>query len=124
MKKLISEDNTMYNVQRQQSGSTARQDSKGETAPQPNQVKNLMHANKRDDNSQAPFLKPYPLNLGDEILADLFLATVNLKKIIDNTFANPTLKQKYMQDLKSINDKLIVIHKNAVEISRQLDKIT
>ncbi len=67
MKKLISEDSTTFNVQRQQSGSTARQDSKGETAPQPNQVKNLIQANKRDDNTQAPVLKPYPLNMADEV---------------------------------------------------------
>jgi len=49
MKKLISEDNTMYNVNRQQYGVTARQDSKGETAPQANNTKTFLNANKRDD---------------------------------------------------------------------------
>ena len=123
MKKLISEDNTMYNVQRQQYGSTARQDSKGETAPQPNQVKNLMHANKRDDNSQAPDLKPYPLNMSDEILADLFLSMVNLKKIVEHATSNPTLNKKYMGNIKQIYRKLDEINLAAVEISKELDKI-
>ena len=46
MKKLISEDNTMYNVNRQQSGSTAREHSKGETAPQANKTKTFLEYGK------------------------------------------------------------------------------
>lgn len=123
MKKLISEDNTMFNVQRQQSGNTARQDSKGETAPQPNQVKNLLNANKRDDNSQAPVLKPYPLNLSDEILSDIFVATANLRKILEHTINNPALKKQYHENIRYANKRVELINRAIVDISRELDKI-
>jgi hypothetical protein len=123
MKKLISEDNTMYNVNRQQYGVTARQDSKGETAPQANNTKTFLNANKRDDNSQAPSLKPYPLNMSDEILADLFLSMVNLKKIVQHATSNPTLNKKYMGNVRKIYNKLDEINLAAVEISKELDKI-
>ena len=62
MKKVIFEDTTMRDTQRQVYGSTARQDSKGDTAPLPRKVGDLLASNKRDDNSLAPALKPYPLN--------------------------------------------------------------
>ena len=123
MKKLISEDNTMYNVNRQQSGSTAREQSKGETAPQANKTKTFLDANRRDDNSQAPDLKPYPLNLSDEILADMFLSMVNLKKLVEHATSNPTLNKKYMPNIKHINKQLHEINLAAVEISKELDKI-
>lgn len=123
MKKLISEDNTMYNVQRQQSGSTARQDSKGETAPQGNQVKDFIQANKNDDNSQAPVLKPYPLNLADDVLSDMFIGVVNLRKMLENAAANPALKRKYMENLQNINKKGEIIHKCIMDIHEELDKI-
>lgn len=123
MKKLISEDNAMYNVQRQQSGNTARQDSKGETAPQPNSVAGLLAANKRDDNSQAPTLKPYPLNLTDEVLSDMFVSNMNLQKMIINAANNPALKRKYRENLNTIYLKLKNINDLAVDISRELDKI-
>lgn len=124
MKKLISEDSTMYNVQRQTNGSTARQDSKGETAPQPNQVKNFMNANKRDDNSQAPGLKPYPLNFSDEMLSDMYLSCANLRKIIENANTNPALKSKFKENLKYVYKRLELIDRAIVDISRELDKIS
>lgn len=123
MKKLISEDNTMFNAQRQQYGSTARKDSKGETAPQPNQVKTLMNANKRDDNSQAPILKPYPLNMSDEVLSDMFVATANLRKILQHVVNNPALKKKYFQNIKYVDKRVEFINRAIVDISRELDKI-
>ncbi len=123
MKKLISEDNTMYNVQRQQSGSTARQDSKGETAPQPNQVKNLMHSNKRDDNSQAPTLKPYPLNMSDDVLSDMFVSTANMRQILKHVINNPALKKKYIENIRYVDKRLELINRAIVDISRELDKI-
>ena len=123
MKKLISEDNTMYNVQRQQSGNTARQDSKGETAPQPNQVKNLMHSNKRDDNSQAPALKPYPLNMSDDVLSDMFVSTANMRQILKHVVNNPALKKKYINNIRYVDKRLELINRAIVDISRELDKI-
>ena len=123
MKKLISEDTTMLNTQRQQYGSTARQNSKGETAPQPNQVKNLMNANKRDDNSQAPILKPYPLNMSDDVLSDMFVATANLRKILEHVVNNPALKRKYIQNIQYIDKRVEFINRAIVDISREIDKI-
>jgi hypothetical protein len=123
MKKLISEDEKNYNVNRQQSGLTARQDSKGETAPQANKVSAFIDANRRDDNTLAPHLKPYPLNFIDEILSDLYLNSVNLRKIIMNADANPALKQKYKQHLKYANDRIELINRAIVDISIELDKI-
>lgn len=123
MKKLISEDSTQFNVQRQQSGSTARQDSKGETAPQPNQVKNLLQANKRDDNSNAPTLKPYPLDRADDVLSDMFVATANLRQIMVNAINNPVLKDKYKENIKYANQRIELVNRAIVDISRELDKI-
>lgn len=123
MKKLISEDTSMFNVQRQQYGSTARQDSKGETAPQPNQVKNLLQANKRDDNSQAPQVKPYPLNMADDVLADVFVATANLRQIMVHAINNPALKSKYHDNISYANKRIEFINRAIVDISRELDKI-
>lgn len=123
MKKVISEDNTMYNVQRQQFGSTARQDSKGDTAPQPNQVKNLVQANKRDDNSQAPFLKPYPLDRVDEVLSDLYINNVNLRKILQTAWTNPALKKKYKDNLRYVYKRVEFMDKLLVDISKEFDKI-
>ena len=47
MKKHLSEDSTMYNVNRQQYGITARKDSKGDTDPQANTVSGLLKSNKK-----------------------------------------------------------------------------
>jgi hypothetical protein len=123
MKKLISEDSTTFNVQRQQSGNTARQDSKGETAPQANQVKDFINANKNDDNSKAPVLKPYPLNLAEEVISDMFISVSNLRLMLENAAANPALKKQYMQNLSIINEKGAVIHKAILDIYKELDKI-
>lgn len=123
MKKLISEDSTTFNVQRQQSGSTARQDSKGETAPQPNQVKNLLQANKRDDNTLAPILKPYPLNMADDVLADMFVATANLRQLMVHAINNPVLKDKYRENINYTDKRIELINRAIVDISRELDKI-
>lgn len=123
MKKLISEDNKMYNVNRQQYGVTARQDSKGETAPQANKVSAFIDANRKDDNTLAPKLKTYPLNFIDEVLSDLYLNSVNLRKIILNANANPALKEKYKQHLKYANDRIELINRAIVDISIELDKI-
>lgn len=123
MKKLISEDSTTFNVQRQVSGSTARQDSKGETAPQPNQVKNLLQANKRDDNTQAPILKPYPLNMADDVLANMYVANANMRQIMVHAAANPVINQKYKENIEHINKVAQLIDKAIVDISREIDKI-
>jgi TATA-binding protein-associated factor Taf7 len=123
MKKVISEDSKMYNVNRQQSGSTARQDSKGETAPQPNTVTTFINANKRDDNSQAPDLKPYPLNLADDVLSDMFISAANLRKMLLNAESNPALKKKFIGNLNNINKRIDQINRMIVDISQELDKI-
>lgn len=123
MKKLISEDSTTFNVQRQVSGNTARQDSKGETAPQPNQVKNLLQANKRDDNTQAPILKPYPLNMADDVLANMYLANANLRQIMIHAANNPVINKKYKESIDHINKVAQIVDKAIVEISREVDKI-
>ena len=125
MKKLTLEDTTMANVNRQQTGSTARQDSKGETAPLPRKVGDLLAAaNKRDDNSLAPTLKPYPLNFSDEILSDMYLSVANMRKIIGNAVNNPTLKKKYIENLRHANKMLVLIDRAKVDISKELDKIS
>lgn len=123
MKKLISEDQKMYNVNRQQYGVTARQDSKGDTAPQANKVSAFIDANKKDDNTLAPKLKPFPLNYADEVLSDLYLNSVNLRKIILNAEANPALKEKYKQHLAYANKRIELINRAVVDISMELDKI-
>ena len=63
------------------------------------------------------------LNLSDEILADMFLSMVNLKKLVEHATSNPTLNKKYMPNIKHINKKLHEINLAAVEISKELDKI-
>lgn len=123
MKKLISEDDKNYNVNRQQYGITARQDSKGDTLPQANKVNAFIDANRKDDNTLAPTLKPFPLNFADEILSDLYLNSVNLRKIILDAETNPALKQKYKQHLAYANKRVELINRAVVDISMELDKI-
>jgi hypothetical protein len=124
MKKVIFEDTTMRDTQRQMNGSTARQDSKGDTAPLPRKVGDLLASNKRDDNSLAPALKPYPLNFADEILSDIFVATANLRKIVGNAVENPALKKKFHGNMNYVDRRIEFINRAIVDISRELDKIT
>ena len=132
MKKLISEDNTIYNVARQQSGNTARIDSKGETAPQLNQVKAFLDANKNsnNDNSKAPKLLPYPLHMKDEVISDLYVAACSLRKILANTCNNPAIGDKNtprrkdnLHHIAYAAKRLELIDKAIVDISIELDKI-
>ena len=123
MKKVFFEDTTMRDTQRQTFGSTARKDSKGDTAPLPHKVGDLLASNKRDDNSLAPTLKPYPLNFADDILSDIFVATANLRKITSNAVENPALKEKFHESLRYVNRKVEFINRAIVDISRELDKI-
>jgi DNA-binding transcriptional regulator of glucitol operon len=116
MKKLISEDQKM-NSQRQMSGM------KTETPPEANKVSTLMGANNRDDNSQAPHVKPYPLDRTDEILSDMYVTVMNMEKIIDNTMVNPAFKKNQAPILEEAKKKLTEINKILVEISTLVDKI-
>lgn len=124
MKKVIFEDTTMRDTQRQLYGNTARRDSKGDTAPLPHKVGDLLASNKRDDNSLAPTLKPYPLNFTDEILSDIFVATANLRKIVGNAVENPALKKKFHSNMNYVDRRIEFINRAIVDISRELDKIT
>lgn len=106
-------------------GTTASNTSKGETPPQPNQVKNLdiVNPTKPDDNSRAPDLKPYPLNFADDVLSNMYVASANLRKIVGNAKENPALKKKFTPLLQGIEQRLKQIDKLTVDISKRFDKI-
>jgi hypothetical protein len=124
MKKHLSEDSTMYNVNRQQYGITARKDSKGDTDPQANTVSGLLKSNKKDSNYEASKVKPYPLGMVDDVISDLYLSSSNLRHLILNARENPELKDEYKSILEWANKRLILIDKAIVEISQKLDKIS
>lgn len=117
MKKLIFEDQTIHNVQRQMMGM------KNQSDPQANTVSTLLGANNRDDNSQAPIVKPYPLGLSDDILSKMYVEMLNFKKMIGNGLENPALKNRYKPLLRDVNEKCDIINEILVEISQDMDKI-
>jgi hypothetical protein len=53
----------------------------------------------------------------------MFLANMNLQKMIENAANNPALKRKYRENLDAIYKKLQAINTIAVDISKELDKI-
>jgi len=117
MKRLISEDDSMMNANRQIMGQ------KTETPPVANQVKSFLNANKKDTNYDAGNVKPYPLNQADEVLSDMYIATLNLSKIMDLALENTALKDKYKHLLREIKEKSTIIGKAIVDISNGIDTI-
>ena len=117
MKKLIYEDSTKMNVQRQVMGM------KNSTDPKPNLAGALLKTNQADDNSRAPTLKPYPLNLADDVLSDMYMATLNLQKLVVSAKDNPALEEKYHKVLDEMDQKLTIISGVVVELSEDLDTI-
>ena len=115
MKKLISEDQKIYDVQRQMMGM------KNQTDPQANNVSTLVGAN--NTNTNAPVNRPYPLNYHDDILANIFLDMLNYKKMLANADANPALKEEYKQIVYEIDKKINVICEIIVEIDKYMSKI-
>jgi hypothetical protein len=107
----------MFNVQRQMTGM------KSEAPPQANTVKAMLDANKRDTNYEAPGIKPYPLNMADDVLANMYTACLNLKKIIETTDANPALKDKFKGQLQKVYKMNNTIAKSIVDLSAEVDKI-
>jgi hypothetical protein len=123
MKKVILEDSSMYNVNRQQSGITASKDSKGEVPPNANKTSTFLDANKRDKNYDAPNVKPYPLGMADEMVSDMYISASNLRKILRNAVNNPALKKDKHKNIIYINKQIEFISKAIVDISLELDKI-
>lgn len=116
MKKLISEDDVQKSHQKLMAGTK-------DSSPTATTVNNLMKGNNRDDNSLAPVLKPYPLNMADDVLSDMFIATMNMQKMLDNVKANPSLKKQYNGLINQMIEKVQVISDVIVELSEDLDKI-
>lgn len=114
------ENNSIYDVYKQQASGGNQE---GALTNQPNSINDILNHNKRDDNSQAPDLKPYPLNLVDEIIADGILSIVNVQSIIKHCKANPALRKKYLPLLDEVEKVIPKIHKAMVEIGNKLDKI-
>ena len=103
MKKLISEDEKIYNSQRQVQGM------KNQTDPQANQVSTFLNRN-NSDNSQAPINRPYPLDLHDDILSNMYIDMMNYKKMLGNALENPALKTEQRPVLKEIDSRINIIN--------------
>jgi len=116
MKKLISEDQAIQNTQKLVGTS-------GNAQPKANPVRDLLAANKKDTNYTAPQPKPYPLNMSDEILSDMYVASMNIRKILDQVGENPALKDKYKGTIKSLKAKIDFVNKALVDISGEIDTI-
>ena len=125
MKKRIFEDSSIPNINRQQRGMTVGKNNSGDANVQPNQVRNFLNANNKDGNYEAPSLKINPIGKCDEILADMYLHTTNLRKLLfqarDNAASNP--KQKQIID-SIIEVQLKKIGVTLVDISKSLDNIS
>ncbi len=128
MKSLFTEDNVMRDSERQVTGIGKSSD------VQANTVGHLARNNKinqttadtshdNSDNSLAPTILPYPMGQLDEILSDLYIATVNVKKIIENTRCNPSLNRRYIPILDEVERKIVSINDISVEISNLVDKM-
>ena len=116
MKKFISETQETQGGQKLMGTAVSR-------PPQANSVKSFLDANKRDDNFTAPQPKPYPLPMADEVLSDMYIATLNLKKILDQVGVNPALKDKYKQNIEYVRKRVELLNRTIVDISGELDKI-
>ena len=125
MKKRIFEDSSIPNINRQQRGMTVGKNNSGDANVQPNQVRNFLNANNKDGNYEAPSLKINPIGKCDEILADMYLHTTNLRNLLfqarDNAASNP----KHKQIIDSIIEvQLKKIGVTLVDISKSLDNIS
>lgn len=116
MPRYLTEDQKM-NSQRQMSGQ------KNESPPEATKVSTLLGANNRDDNSQAPKIKPFPLDRSDEILSDMYINVLNMIKIIDSTSLNAAFKKDQLPTLKKARVKLQRVGQALTDISGFLDEI-
>jgi|APCry1669188970_1035186.scaffolds.fasta_scaffold36557_3 hypothetical protein len=130
MKKLISEDQMMPNSSRQTMGVTAKKNSKGDTSPEALKVRQMLDANKDNDNSKAPIRKIEPLDKVDEVISDMFLSSSNLRSILSHGGNNiqaivedPKKREEYLHHIAYASRRLEIIDKAIVDISRELDKI-
>lgn len=116
MKRMISEDQKIYDVQRQMMGM------KNQSDPQANSVSTFVNANNQD-NSKAPVNRPYPLGYHEAILSNMYLDMLNYKKMVANAYVNPALKPEFKQLLDSIDNKVNAINDTLVEIDRIMSNI-
>ena len=125
MKKRIFEDSSIPNINRQQRGMTVGKNNSGDANVQPNQVRNFLNANNKDGNYEAPSLKINPIGKCDEILADMYLHTTNLRNLLfqarDNAASSPKQKQ-IINSIIEVQLKKIVV--TLVDISKSLDNIS
>ena len=121
MKRLISEDSSIPNVNRQQRGITVGQNNSGDVAPQPNQVKGLIDTNKKDTNYEAPGTPLFPVGAINEIISDLSIYVSNIFVLLNQAKDNPNIKDK--QHLDTIIKKTELVHQAVVEISGDVDNI-
>ena len=121
MKRLISEDSSISNVNRQQRGMTVGQNNSGDIAPQPNQVKNLIDTNKKDTNYEAPGTPLFPIGAINEIISDLSISISNIFVLLNQAKDNPKIQNK--QHLNDIMKKTELVHQAVVEISEDVDNI-
>lgn len=118
MKKLISEDQKIYDVQRQMMGM------KNQSDPQANTVGKLVSTGSQHPNEvKVPNQKPYPLEYSDQILSNMYLDMLNFKKMLDTALGTPSLKPEHKVLLNNINNKVQAVNKLVVEISQDIDKI-
>jgi|APFre7841882654_1041346.scaffolds.fasta_scaffold00275_5 hypothetical protein len=133
MKKPILEDAINPNSNRQAYGNTARQDSKQDNQqnPTPSTVGELLKNNKKKDaETSAPQLKPYPLHMADDVISTMFVASSNLRLILQNAgnniqsiIENPERRKAYLHNIAYASRRLELIDKAIVDISREIDKI-
>ena len=139
-RRILMEDgdnNRMPNVNRNQSGVTANQSSKGNTDPQANNVAALMKSNDSDSNFDAPNRILDPLDKTGDIIADITIITMNLKRsllqiqeLLNQSKKNPKVQKVHMESVNEIQNRLDnmdrlneKISKNVVEISAIVDNI-
>jgi hypothetical protein len=121
MKRLISEDSSIPNVNRQQRGITVGQNNSGDVAPQPNQVKSLIDTDKKDTNYEAPGTPLFPIGAINDIISDLSISISNIFALLNQAKDNPNIKDK--QHLNTIIKKTKLVHQAVVEISGDVDNI-
>jgi len=139
-RRILMEDgdnNRMPNVNRNQSGVTANQSSKGDSSPQANNVAALMKSNDSDSNFEAPSRILDPLDKTGDIIADITIITMNLKRsllqiqeLLNQSKKNPKVQKVHMESVNEIQSRLDnmdrlneKISKNVVEISAIVDNI-
>jgi hypothetical protein len=122
MKRLISEDQKIYDVQRQQQGIKNQYD------PQLNKVDTLVKQNNKD-NHLAPRIKPYPLDLHDQILSNMYIDMMNYNKMLLNGIdtiqgMNKPELQQMIPVLREIEKKIKHINEVLVEVDGLMTKIS